>query len=104
MLIAGFALLVLLLSALGYLSIDSMRSIELEAENIAAEQQATMGLIDEVQREEANLSSVFYSLASGREEAHREESLKRLDSPEAALHRTTRAGVTSPNAAIITFA
>ncbi|MEO8131246.1 MAG: sensor histidine kinase [Bryobacteraceae bacterium] len=99
-LIAGFALLVLLLLASGFVAIDSMRSIELEAGRAAAEQQATIRLIDEVQREEGNLSSVFYSLATGREQTHRQELLRRLDSLEGALHRTTSGGRDSPESAL----
>jgi len=99
-LIAGFALLVLLLLASGSIAIDSMRSIELDAERLATEQQATFALIDEIQREEGNLSSVFYSLATGREDTRRQELLRRLDSLEAALHRTTVEGVISSNSAV----
>lgn len=99
-LIAGFALLVLLLLASGFVAIDSMRSIELDADRLVAEQQATMRLVDEVQSQEGNLSSVFYSLAAGRDGESRPELLRRLDSLEAALRRTTAGGLASSDSAL----
>lgn len=95
-LIAGFALLVLLLVGSGITAIASIRSIELGADRLADEQRATIQLIDEVQREEGNLSSVFYALATGQEDAHRKELLARLDNLEAALRQTTKGGLASP--------
>src|SRR5262245_12744646 len=94
-LIAGFALLILLLLASGFVAVDSMRSIESDTERLVAEQQATIRLIDEVQSEEGSLSSVFYSLASGREGTSRADLVRRLDTLDAALHRTTQMGIAS---------
>jgi len=99
-LIAGFSLLVFLLIASGYVAIDSMRAIESDNDRLVAEQQATIRLIDEVQGEEGNMSSVFYSLAAGRENTHPQELLQRLDNLEAALQRTTSGGLASPDAAL----
>ena len=90
----GFALLVLILLASGWIAIDSMRFVESDASRFVSEQQATARLIDEVQSEEGDLSSVFYSLAGG-QDADRTILLKRLDSLEAALRRTIEAGAAS---------
>ena len=90
----GFALLVLILLASGWIAIDSMRFVESDASRFVSEQQATARLIDEVQSEEGDLSSVFYSLAGG-QDADRTILLKRLDSLEAAIRRTIEAGAAS---------
>lgn len=92
---AGFALLVLLLLASGSVAIESMRSIEADAERLVAEEQATIRLINEVQGEEGNLSSVFYELAAGREDSEKAALLRRLDSLESALRQTTNTGMAS---------
>jgi signal transduction histidine kinase len=95
-LIAGFALLFLLLAASGFVALDSMRFIESDAARLVAEQQATVGLIDEVQSEEGNLSGVFYSLASRQSRKDRDPVLLgRLDALEKAIHRTTDVGIAS---------
>src|SRR5258706_8678664 len=91
---AGFALLLLLLVVSGWVAIDSMRFIESDASRFVAEQHATARLIDEVQSEEGNLSSVFYSLAA-RQEIDRAVLLKRLDALELAIRRTTDTGAAS---------
>jgi len=99
-LVAGFTLLVLLLLVSGTIAIDSMRFIESKAAGFAAEQQATVRLIDEVQSEEGNLSSVFYSLAAGQEYVDGDPLLKRLDALETAIRRTTDIGTASRDAVL----
>ena len=74
------------------IAVDSLRSTQAIAADFAAEQQATARLIDEVQSEEGDLSSVFYSLAAGQQYVDRTVLLKRLDALEAAVRRTTEAG------------
>ena len=99
-LIAGFTLLFVLLLVSGFAAIDSMRSIESDAAHFAAEQQATVRLIDEVQSEEGNLSSVFYSLAAGEEYVDDVPLLQRLDALETAIRHTTDVGEASRDAAL----
>ena len=70
-LIAGFALLFLLMLGSGLIAVSSMRFMESETTRFATEQQATAKLIYEVQSEEGNLSSVFYSMAAGKGRADR---------------------------------
>src|SRR4051794_21107783 len=94
-LIAGFTLVLILLAASGLIALDSMRWIEADASHLVAEQQSTVRLIDEMQSEEGNLSSVFYSLGAGSARADRPQLLKRLDALEAAIHRTTETGIAS---------
>ena len=90
----------LLLLFSGVAAIDSMRSIESDAARSAAQQQATVRLIYEVQSEEGNLSSVFYSLAAGEEYVDGEPLLKRLDALELAIRRTTDIGAASQHSAL----
>jgi hypothetical protein len=93
-LIAGFTLLLLLLVASGLVAFDSMRFVESDAARLAAEQESTIRLIDEMHREESNLSSIFYSLAAnnGRD---RELVLKRLDALQVQIRGTTADGIAS---------
>jgi signal transduction histidine kinase len=90
----GFALLVLLLLASGWVAVDSMRFVESDASRFVTEHQATARLIEELQSEEGTLSSVFYSLAAGRN-VDSAVLLNRLDKLEAAVHRTIQSGASS---------
>lgn len=101
-LIGGFAFLFLVLLISGIVAIDSMRFIESDAARFAAEQQATLRLIVEVQSDEGNLSSVFYSLVAGQGYVNGEPLLKRLDALETAIHRTTDIGSDSGDAMLWT--
>ena len=93
-LVAGIALLLLLLIGSGWVAIGSMRFVESDASRFLAEQQAAARLIHELQSEEGNLSSVFYSLAAG-QDTDRAVLLKRLDDLESAIRRTIDAGAAS---------
>ena len=84
----------------GVIAVDSMRSMEAIAASFATEQQATVRLIDEMQSEEGNLSSVFYSLAAGQQYLDGDPLLKRLDALESSIHRTTDVGRASRDAAL----
>src|SRR5262245_3931014 len=90
-LLAGFALLLLLLLLSGWVAIDSMRFIESDASRFVSEQQATSRLIGEVQSEEGNLSNVFYSIVAGRN-VDSALLLQRLDSLESAIRHTIGTG------------
>src|SRR4029077_21198706 len=100
-LVTGFALLVVILLASGWIAIDSMRFVESDASRFVSERKATARLIDEVQSEEGDLSSVFYSLAAG-QDTDRTILLKRLDSLEAAVRRTIEAGAASSDSLLWT--
>src|SRR5262249_47393212 len=96
---AGFLLLLVLLGISGWVAIDSMRFIESDASRFVVEQQATARLIDELQSEEGDLSSVFSSMAS-RRAVDRDVMLKRLDALESAIRRTIAAGTASPDSVL----
>ncbi len=95
-LMTGFALLIILLLASGWVAVDSMRFVESDASRFVSEHQATARLIEEVQSEEGNLSNVFYSLAAG-SKIDRAVLLRQLDALEAAVHRTIKTGEESGN-------
>jgi len=94
-LFAGFTLLILLLTGAAYVAIGAIQTVESEAKELVEQEQATVRLIDEVQSEEGNLSAVFYALAAGLPTPDRRVLSGRLDALEAAIHRTTEAGVAS---------
>ncbi len=91
--------MVLLLLASGFVALQSMRLVESDAERLVTDQQSTVRLVDEIQSEEGNLSSVFYSLASGRK-TDRDLLLKRMDALENAIRKTTDTGMASRDAAL----
>ena len=66
--------------------------VESDASRFVSEQQATARLIDEVQSEEGDLSSVFYFACGAARMPTGTILLKRLDSLEAAIRRTIEAG------------
>lgn len=77
-LLAGFALVILLLLAAGYFSVRSIRSIRENAATVVDEQAETSRLIEEVRREQRALNAVLYDLARGPESVDRDEILSQL--------------------------
>lgn len=99
-LIVSFGVLILLLAGAAYVAIGAIESVEAEAEKLVTEEQATVRLIDEVQGVEGNLSAVFYSLARGGRAANQAQLLARLDNLEAAIDKTTAAGIASGGSSV----
>jgi signal transduction histidine kinase len=104
-LLVGFALVILLLLAAGFIGVKNIQSIQENAATLVEEQDETSDLIDEVQRERMTLSAVFYDLVENPEAVDREKMLSQLkavsenvkeiaseaeDTPEAALARELR--------------
>src|SRR5947209_5752777 len=94
-LIAGFALLILLLIASTCVGIQAMWSTESGAARLVEGQRATLRLIDDIQRDEDSLSAVFYALEAGRATKDKSVLLERLSALEGAIRRTISAGLTS---------
>ena len=78
-LLAGFALVILLLVVAGIVAIRNIRSIQANAATLVEEQKENTDLIEEVQREQAALSAVFYNLARDPESVDREKILTDLN-------------------------
>jgi signal transduction histidine kinase len=77
-LLAGFALVILLLVVAGIVAIRNIRSIQANAATLVEEQKENADLIEEIQREQDALSAVFYSLARDPESVDREKILTEL--------------------------
>jgi len=92
LIIAGFALLILLLIGSTYIGITAIRSTETNTARLLEEQRVMLRLIDDIQQEEDSLSAVFYELATGRAE-NREDLLQRLTALEEEIRRNTRMGL-----------
>src|SRR5436190_346039 len=94
--VAGFALLILLLIASTYIGITAIRSTESNTARLLEEQRVMLRLIDDIQQEENSLSAVFYELATGRAE-NRQDLLNRLTAMEDDIRRNIKAGLASGN-------
>jgi len=81
-LLAGFALVIVLLLAGGFVSIRNIRSIQANATTLVEEQEQTASLVKEIQREQGALNAVFYNLARHPEPIDRDTILSRLAEAE----------------------
>ena len=86
----GFALSILFLLASGYVTLQSLERVEARAVSLAEQQRVSTTLIDEIQGEEAGLSSLFYRIASPAL-ADRKPLLESLSSIETDIGRTLEA-------------
>jgi signal transduction histidine kinase len=82
LLAVGFLLVILLLLADVLIGFYSIRSIQTTASELAEDQFMQMALVDEVQREQASLSAIFYRLAGGSDSLDRSEILQQIDTSE----------------------
>jgi len=94
-LIAGFALLILLLGASVWVGVEAIRSTEASATRLVAEQRATLRLIEDIQQEQDSLSAIFYSLALDHTAQNRAATLTKLESLERDIRATLNAGMSS---------
>ena len=81
-LMAGFALVILLLLVAGFIGTANIRSIQRNAATLVERQQDATGLIDEIQSEQEALSAVFYNLAREPELVDRAKILAELDAAD----------------------
>ncbi len=84
----GFALVILLLLAAGYVGIRSIESIRGSVASLVQEQSVTARLIEEIQDEQAALSAVFYKLAGDPATVDRKAILSDLDQADQRIDRT----------------
>jgi signal transduction histidine kinase len=84
----GFALAILLLLASGYISIQSLERVEVRAVELVEQQRFSTRLIDEIQGEEAGLSSLFYQVAASPRGLDRKPLMDRLSAIERDIGRT----------------
>jgi signal transduction histidine kinase len=77
-LLAGFFLVMLLLVAVGVVSVLCIRSIQKGVAELVEEEQVTASLIDDIQRGQAALNAVFFKLSRDPEYIDREKVLSEL--------------------------
>jgi signal transduction histidine kinase len=95
---SGFALTILLLLGSGYVGIQAMDIVEQRSKALHERQRMSTHLIDEIQGEEAGLSSVFYALVAGPRPVKRVELLDRLGRIEHDVEQTIQTAVRSGDA------
>ena len=96
-LIGGFGLLVVLLGGCALVGLQTVQQLEERNSQLLEENRVASRLIDEAQRHEAGLSSIFYTVAQGAGPAERERLLERLTAVKVAFDRTTTAGLQTPD-------
>lgn len=84
----GFGLTIVLLLGSAYAAIQAMGHGQSRVLGVAQEQQITDKLIDEIQGEEAGLSSLFYSLIRSDNPTERHQLLDKLAAVESDIQRT----------------
>jgi signal transduction histidine kinase len=95
---AGFSLAIFFLLASGYVSLQILEGVENRAAKLAQQQQFSTTLIDEIQGEEAGLSSLFYLIGAADKSLDRKPLLDRLSSMEQDIGRTLASGRNSATA------
>jgi signal transduction histidine kinase len=86
-LILGFGLVVLLLVAAGFMSVQSVRLIRESSGSLVSEQLLTTRLTQELQREQQTLSAVFYNLARAQQRVDSNEILRELKESDVAIQQ-----------------
>jgi signal transduction histidine kinase len=95
-LIAGFALVILLLLAAAVVGVYNIQSIQQNAANLVREQSVTNGLIDELQRQQTSLSDVFSSMARDPDSLDYVQILSQLDAADRDIDRISAEGAGTP--------
>lgn len=91
-LITGFALVIVLLLASGYVGVFNAQQIRLSAERLAGEQVVTTRLIDEIHREQGALNAVFNNLSKEPDSVDRDEILSQLNEADRVIEQIVAAG------------
>jgi signal transduction histidine kinase len=95
-LIAGFALVILLLLAAAVVGVYNIQSIQQNAANLVREQSVTNGLIDELQQQQTSLSDVFSSMARDPDSLDYVQILSQLDAADRDIDRISAEGASTP--------
>lgn len=91
-LVAGFALVILLLLAAAVVGVQNIHSIQQSAANLVREQSVTNRLLDELKRQQKSLSEVFLVLARDPESVDDQAILAQLDETGSLIERITAEG------------
>jgi len=88
----GFALVIVLLIASGYIGVYNAQKIRDSAENLAGEQVVTNRLIDEIHREQGALNAVFTNLNQQPDSVDRDDILSQLNEADRMIEQIVEAG------------
>jgi signal transduction histidine kinase len=99
-LIAGFALVILLLLAAGFMGVQNVRSIRESSARLLAEQLVTTRLINGLQREQRTLNTVFYDLARKPDSVDADEIVAQLDDSDRAIEAIVLQAKGTPDEAV----
>ena len=91
-LIAGFALVMLLLLAAAVVGVRNIEAIQQSARSLLREQSVTNGLIDELHRQQTSLSEVFSILARDPDSVDYDGIIAQLDAADRDIERISQAG------------
>ena len=91
-LIAGFALVMMLLLAAAVVGVRNIQSIQQNARSLLREQSVTNGLIDELRRQQTSLSEVFSILARDPDSLDAGAIIAQLDAADRDIERISQAG------------
>jgi signal transduction histidine kinase len=95
-LIAGFALVILLLVAAAVVGAYNIQSIQENAANLVRDQSVTNGLIDELNKQQTSLSDVFSIMARDPDSLDYIQILKQLDEADRDIDRISAEGAQTP--------
>jgi len=95
-LVAGFALVLALLTAAGFIGVRSVGSIQANAARMVEQQSVTNRLIDELQREQTSLTEVFSVLARDPDSVDAGRILAQLGEAERQIGRIAQEGAATP--------
>src|SRR4051812_27260906 len=97
-LIAGFALVTLLLLAAAAIAVRNNREIQVDAAALIREQSLTARLMNQMRVEQAALNAVFYQLIRDPEDIDKGELIRQLETAGDSLGRLTRNAAAMPEA------
>ncbi|MCL5097209.1 MAG: histidine kinase, partial [Candidatus Omnitrophica bacterium] len=95
-LVAGFALVIILLITAGYIGIQSVQSVQKNAGNLVREQLVANRLIDEVQHQQVSLSEIFSLLARDPDSIDTSRILAQLEQTDRNIQRIVAEGMATP--------
>jgi len=101
-LIAGFSMVIVLLLAGAFVGIGDIHSIKESAAHLIDEQQSTNRLLEEVHRQQANLSDVFSILARDPDSVDEARIISELDESDRDIDRIVAEGAATPQRRLYT--
>lgn len=95
-LVAGFALVILLLLGAAFVGVGNIRAIQQNAAELVREQSVTNGLIDELHAQQRTLSEVFSVLARDPDSVDYDKIMAQLDQADRDIERISAEGARTP--------